>query len=384
MEEIIKKDLCTGCSACMNICPKNAIKMEENKEGFKYPVIDQEKCVNCGACKNVCPVINTKENYSINECYGGYNKNKESLLSRASSGSVFELIAKFVLNEKGIVIGAAFDSFNKLNHIAIDNITDLEKLKGSKYLQSNIGNIFSYIKNNIKTKKILFVGTPCQVGGLKSFLKKDYDNLICLDIVCHGVPSPKLFEKYIKELEEKNNDKVIDYNFRDKSISWQRFSTYIKFENKENNLCEPFVQNPYMNLFLSNVSLRQSCYNCNFKLQNRYSDITLGDFWGVQKKYPELYNKEGVSCILINTENGKKVFEIIKDELFYITCNLDSIIDGNPALVESPKIPSKRTDFFNEIDSLNVEELANKYKNKTNFFKKVYRYINRKLLKKKI
>ena len=361
MEKILDKDRCTGCNACKSICPKGAITMVEDNEGFLFPVINQEKCINCGLCKKTCPILNTKNNKSFNKWYYAYNKNEQEVLS-SSSGGIFSLLANSILDENGIVIGAMFDSNNKLKHVAITNEKDLSKLKGSKYLQSDLGNIFVYIKDNIKNNKILFVGTPCQVAGLKSFIKQDYNNLYCVDLVCHGVPSPKLFYKYINELEKEKNDKVINYNFRDKSTGWETYSNRISFKNKT-PIIELASNNYYMNLFLSDVVLRKSCYNCNFKLGNKYSDITLGDFWGIKKKYPKIYNKKGVSAIIINTSKGQEIFEKIKENLIFKSCYKEDIIDGNLSLIESAGFSKKRECFFDDLDKLNMKELSHKYNN---------------------
>ena len=359
MKEILEKSRCTGCSACASICPKGAIKLVEDNEGFKHPEIDQSKCINCGLCKRTCPVLNTEENSSLNRCYVAYNKNNE-MKKTSSSGGIFDAIARKVLSDNGIVIGAAFNDNMELEHIALEKIDDLEKLKGSKYLQSNINNMFSYIKEKINDKKILFVGTPCQVAGLHAYLKKDYDNLICIDLFCHGVPSPKLFNKYIKELEDDNSSKVVKYNFRDKKTGWDTYSNIASFEN-DNEISELQSNNSYMRLFLSDIALRESCYNCNFKIGNKYSDITLGDFWGVQKYYPEMYSKNGVSAIIINTEKGKLIFESISNDLEYKECKLEEIEDGNPSLKSSGKYPKKRKEFFENIDNLSIKRLEKKY-----------------------
>lgn len=366
MEEIVSKNKCTGCTACATICPKKAITLVEDNEGFKHPIIDKEKCINCGLCKKTCPVLNTKENKAINECYVAYNKDDKEK-EKASSGAIFSLVANYILDNNGIVIGAAFDNDNKLNHIAVTKKEELDILKGSKYLQSNLNNIFSFVKENIKDKKILFVGTPCQVAGLKAVVKND--NLLCLDIVCHGVPSPKLFEKYIKELEEENNDKLINYNFRDKSTGWDTYSNTAKFKNSQKT--ELAKDNNYMKLFLSDIALRESCYNCNFKIGNKYSDITLGDFWGIKNYYPEMYNKKGVSAIIINTEKGQEIFNELKNNLEYKECKLEKIISGNPSLKESGKYPQKREEFFKELDKKNIEYLSGKYQRKISLFRKI-------------
>lgn len=367
MEEIIDKKLCTGCTACMNVCPKEAISFKEEKDGFKYPVIDQDKCIDCGLCKRTCPVLNTKENKSINKCFVGYNKDSNERLN-ASSGSIFSLIANYVLDNNGIVVGAAFDENNHLNHIAIERKELLEPLRKSKYLQSDLGNIFTYIKEQIKIRKVLFVGTPCQVAGIKSFIKKS-NNLITIDLFCHGVPSPKLFEKYVKELENINNDILMNYDFRDNSTGWDSYSNKATFKNKE--IITDRRKNEYMKLFLSDIALRESCYNCNFKLGNKYSDITLGDFWGIKNHYPEMYNKEGVSAIIINTDLGIDIFNNIKKNLEYKDCDLDKILSGNSSLKTSSKRPVKRDLFFDELSNTNFTELTKKFQKKTSLYKKI-------------
>ena len=376
MEEIVEKKLCTGCTACMNICPKGAISFKEGKDGFKYPVIDQDKCIDCGLCKKACPVLNTKENNSLNKCYVGYNKDSNERLN-ASSGSIFSLIANYVLDNNGIVVGAAFDENNHLNHIAIESKELLGPLRKSKYLQSDLNNIFTYVKEQIKTRKVLFVGTPCQVAGIKSFIKNS-DNLITIDLFCHGVPSPKLFKKYIEELENRNNDKLVNYDFRDNSTGWDSYSNKAIFKNKE--IKEQSKDNSYMKLFLSDIALRESCYNCNFKLGNKYSDITLGDFWGIKNHYSEMYNKEGVSAIIINTELGKEVFNDIKDSLEYKECELDKIVSGNPSLIVSSKRPRKRMEVFNDIDNTSFTKLYKKYYKNNNILKRLKNKL-RKIIK---
>lgn len=358
MEKIVSNELCTGCTACMNICPKQAIKMMENSDGFKYPVIDKEKCINCELCIKTCPVLNTQDNNSLNECYVGYNKDNE-IRFNSSSGGIFSLIANYVLEQKGIIIGAAFNNENKLEHIAVEKNKDLRKLMGSKYLQSDLNDIYKYVRDNIKNRKILFVGTPCQVAGMKAFLKNDYDNLICVDLFCHGVPSPKLFFKYVQELEKEYNSSMINYNFRDKCTGWKNYSNVAEFNN--NRMTQSQGNNSYMKLFLSNVSLRESCFNCNFKIGNKYSDITIGDFWGIEKYYPKMDDDFGTSAIIINTVKGKKVFDSLKNMMIYEECKISEIIDYNPCLKESVIRPRKRNKFFKDLDKYSINKLEKKY-----------------------
>ncbi len=376
MKKVIEKKKCTGCSACANICPKNAITMIKDEEGFLHPEIDQVKCINCGLCQRTCPVLNTKTNEAINECYAGYAIDKD-ILKKSSSGGIFSIVANFILNKNGIVIGASLDNDLKLKHLAVEKSADLDKITGSKYIQSELGNIFKFVKEKVVDKKILFVGTPCQIAGLKAFLKKDFENLICIDVVCHGVPSANLFHKYIDELEQQENEKVDMIDFRDKSTGWSTYSTSIYYKTKK--ISHNHNEDQYMKLFLSDVALRECCYNCNFKLGNKYSDITLGDFWGITENYPEMYNKDGVSGIIINTDKGRIIFDTIKASLQYKECNIKEILDGNPSLKVSSNRPQNRDLFFKELDTTPISLLCKKYSKKEYLVKKILRKIKRML-----
>lgn len=381
--EVLKKHECYGCTACDNICPKDAIKMEYDIEGFKYPVIDKYNCIECGLCQKICPSINSKSSTSINKCYAAFNKNTEARLT-SSSGGIFDILSKYVLSQGGLVVGAAFDKNNNLSHIMIDDIKDLEKLKGSKYLQSNLNEVFNTIKSNIKDKKILFVGTPCQVSGLKSFLRKDFDNLYCCDVVCHGVPSSKVFKKYISELEVNNGRVINGVNFRDKKEGWENY--HISIKQEKNNYYINHHKDLYMKLFLSDICLRPSCYSCDFKLGNKYSDITLGDFWGINNYYPELNDKKGTSAIVVNTKKGDFLFDAIKDNLVYKECDINHILSGNPSLKYSSKIPDKREEFFIDLENgFTIKQLANKYIPKVSILRRIIRkskVIIKKIIKK--
>lgn len=373
MNEITKKELCTGCSACMNICPKNAISMEKDKEGFYYPKINQDKCIDCGACKRVCPILNTRKNIVLNNCYAGYNKRNDSLINKSSSGAIFEIFADYILNQNGIVVGAAFDNKKQLKHIAITSHNEINKLKGSKYIQSDLTNIFKFIRDNIKNKKILFVGTPCQVAGLKSYIKDDLNNLICIDLICHGVPSQNLFDKYILELEKKYKDVVIDYDFRNKITGWQNYSNTIIFKSKK--ISQLKSKNSYMKLFLSDVGLRRSCYKCNFKFGNKYSDLTLGDYWGVKKYHPKIYNEKGVSIIIINSALGNNIFQNINNQIVYEQTDINYIKKTNYSLFSSSVYTSKRENFYRDLEQMSFSDLIKKYSKKQNIVKKIIKKI---------
>ncbi len=349
-------DDCAGCGACINACPKNCITMEINDEGFAYPVIDYKKCVRCGKCLKVCPALNKKESIEP-MCYAV--KASDDVRLNSSSGGVFYHLAEKVLNKSGIVVGAAFDENMKLNHIVVDKKKDLIKLQGSKYLQSNINDIYKVVKDYLKEKKlVLFSGTPCQVKGLKLYLGKEYNNLYTVDIICHGVPSPLVYQKYIDKLENSNN-KVMEYNFRNKDIGWKEFSTKINYQDGTTTR-EKFSDNIYMKGFLRNLYLRKSCYNCQSNKFASGSDITLGDFWGIQEVMPEFDDDKGASLVFINSKNGEDLFNSTKKKFTIKKVKLSEVIKYNKALFMPAFINKNRSNFFENLDKVDIEENINK------------------------
>lgn len=374
MNEIVDMNKCSGCTACYNICPKGAIKMEKNSEGFFYPVVDQEKCIKCGLCKKVCPVNNNHEKEKEITAYACFNKNKEIRLD-SSSGGIFNLIAEYILDDNGIVFGAAFDEDYLVKHIYIDNKKDLEKLRKSKYLQSSLNDIFKSVKNFLKEdKKVLFTGTPCQIEGLKLFLQKNYDNLYTQDIVCHGVPSPKLWQKYL----ESKDEKIKDVNFRNKDNGWEDFNLKI------NDYAKHHQKDQYMRLFLSNLALRKSCYNCSSKKIYRVSDITLADFWGIDNVLPAFNDHFGTSLVVINSLKGKELFDSIKESLEYKEVDFMESIKENSAYNHSCKMPKGRLTIFNDLDKMDFDSIYKKYNLKKISFKKIISKMMPKQLKQKI
>lgn len=366
LEEVISREKCTGCSACLNSCQIGAIKMMVDKiEGFKYPIIDKSRCINCGICRRVCPSINTKQRPSLNKAYVAYAK-EENIRLESTAGGIFTLIANHILNSGGTVIGAAFDSENKLRHVAITDESGMKKLRGSKYIQSDINEIFSFVRNNLRYNRILFCGTPCQVAGLKSYITEDYNNLICIDMVCNGVSSPTLFSKYIMSLELQGS-KVLDVNFKDKSLNQIEPPITVKLEDK--NISERPQVNKYMKIVLTNVPLRPSCYSCNFKLGNRYADITLGNFPNVRRFHPKFDIKSGVSSMIVHTDLGVSIFEDIKNEIEYEESTIDNIVKVNPALAYSVRIPKKRAKFFKDLNYKSMDDLTKKYGKKGLFYR---------------
>lgn len=277
--KICDMDLCTGCTACFSSCAYDAITMIENSDGFMYPSIDPNKCTKCNICKIKCPANNVIfHNKSLPECYAVMAS--DELRYNSSSGAVFPVLAEYVIANNGLVCGAAFDRKMNLEHCIVDNVLDLEGLKGSKYLQSGLGNIFREIKVHLeKDRLVMFTGTPCQNAGLVNFLGKEYDNLILVDFICHGVPSQLVFKKYLEDLDI--TDDIVDINFRDKRDGWN-IGHFIRTIITKNDVKYSVKdeEDDFIIAFMGNISLRKCCHNCNFCKITRIADFTMGDFWG--------------------------------------------------------------------------------------------------------
>ena len=370
MIEIKTKEDCCGCYACYNICPKECITMESDSEGFWYPKIDKNKCIDCNLCEKVCPIIN-KFNSSLYEekSYAVFNKN-EKIRLESSSGGIFSILAEYVINNHGSVYGAAFDEEFNVKHIKINNLQDIKLLRGSKYVQSKIEDVFKFIKSDLKNDKlVLFTGTPCQVAGLKSFLQKKYNNLILMDIVCHGVPSPLVWQQYINELKQNYKQNIKNVYFRDKSTGWKTYS--IKFLFDKDEYKNIGFKDIYMKGFLNDVYLRPSCYNCNFKGIERISDITIADFWGIENVLPKMDDDKGTSLIVIHSEKGKQLFDELSEKMILNEVNLNEAIKYNPSMIKSVKYNEKRNSFFAELSfGKELTDLIRKY-TKISFGKRV-------------
>lgn len=362
MIKITDKEKCCGCHNCALVCPKNCITMKEDKEGFLYPVVDEGKCVDCGICEKSCPIISpVNNNKKLNDItsYAAYSKDNDIRLN-SSSGGMFTHLASNVINAGGVVFGAAFDEEFGVHHICVDNIDNLDKLRGSKYLQSIVGNSFKEAEEYLKSgRKVYFSGTPCQISALLKYLKKDYDNLITQDFICHGVPSPKIWKYYIKYQENLNYSKIQNAGFRNKAEGWNDFSLFFDFANNTKYI-NIFSNDIYMKVFLSNYCLRPSCYNCSFKTMTRPSDITLADFWGIQNIMPEMDDDKGTSLLCINSDKGKMLFDEIKNDTVYKTVSLEEAVKFNPSMTCSSPLPPKRNYFMQNVSESNFDEVAKK------------------------
>lgn len=350
------KELCCGCGACQAICPKQAIEMKEMENGFIYPMVNYEKCIDCGLCQKVCHFTDPKELLHVPmEVYAATNID-ENKRNQSSSGAVFPVFAEKVIKENGVVYGAAYQRMDgqlTLRHIGVSSLKGLERLKGSKYFQSNISDSYKKAKDHLEDgKKVLFTGTPCQIAGLKSFLSREYDNLLTIDIVCHGVPSQRMFHDFMDYLEKKWKTKIMDFSFRAKERGWRDYYMRVTTSSKKKRYS--FARNhAYYQYFLEVVNHRENCYDCPFACKERTGDITIGDYWGIEEAHPEIRDswkqesKNGISCILLNTPKGKKAFMEVSGQLKLHKSDFERAAKANGPLHHPSEKPQKRDYILN-------------------------------------
>ena len=369
MVKIKNKKDCSGCSACYSICPVNAIEMRQDNEGFYYPIIN-DNCIKCGACNKVCPCLNTKVNNNKErpEVFAAWSLDYNNKLESSSGGCFFE-IAKYIIGKGGVVVGAAYDKQLNVIHKIVKTEQELICLRGAKYVQSTIGNIFREIMDHIKQDKmVFFVGTPCQVAGLNSYLGyKKNDKLYTADLICHGVPSPKVYNKYLLELERKYKSKPIKMNFRDKTTGWNRYSLKVEFENGK-KILDNIQENVYMRGFLQNIYLRPSCYDCKFRGFPRVADFTLGDFWRIKEKKENLDDDTGTSELIVNSVKAEALLNEMHNSIHREQIDLDFGIKVNHCLNHNVKQPENRDSFFKELDNQTLFKLSKKYFKRTSIY----------------
>lgn len=357
---------CSSCGACANVCGRNAISMQLDVEGFYRPEIDLEKCVRCGACERICPwnneVLNPNKSSKNPQTLAAFAKD-ESIRLQSSSGAIFSILAERILENGGVVIGVAQITPTHFGHIVVENKEDLGKLRGSKYVQADANFTYKEVRSLLKSgRSVLFSGTPCQVAALYAVLGNTATsvNLFTVDIVCHGTPSVKVFEKYIKELEKEESAIVETSRFRDKRKGWNGYMLHHCFKSGK-FVSEHHNQSKYMRLFLSRICQNLSCDDCHYRKLPRVADITLGDYWGVSKYHPEMDDDKGTSVVLLNTEHGKALFESVADKVFQCDSKVEHAIAGNPCIVRSSKSHPKRTEFFANLDKYTLDQLIKMY-----------------------
>lgn len=381
MIDIKEKKDCCGCSACVQRCPKSCISMREDNEGFLYPEVNKEICIDCGLCEKVCPVINQSEERKPMAVYAAKHKDDRIRLA-SSSGGVFTAIAESVIDEGGVVFGARFDKNWSVIHGYTETKEGLAAFRGSKYVQSRIDESYKDAEAFLKTgRKVLFSGTPCQIAGLKRFLRKEYDNLLTVDFICHGVPSPGVWREYLKEetarqcgekdtvlSHPKNNSEDVhieNISFRDKRLGWKRYSFALTFSTANGSgvkktvlLSEPLNKNIFLRGFLADLYLRPSCYACPAKKFKSGSDVTIGDFWGVQNVMPEIDDDKGISVMFLNRENIN--FDLRLSVLNLRETSYEDVVRFNSALVHSSVLSENRNLFFSSRQ-LDLKERIQRY-----------------------
>lgn len=323
--------------------------MKQDEEGFFYPAVDPARCIDCGLCERVCPMLRQQTQQPMTGgAYAAYTAD-DALREKSSSGGVFSVLAEEILSRGGVVAGAAFDDGLMVHHILVDNEKDLEQLRGSKYVQSRMEDTYLWVREQLqKRRPVLFTGVACQVAGLKAFLGKEYDNLYTVDVLCHGVPSPKVWQQYLREQEADHGEKPAAVAFRDKRTGWRRYSISVQFSGTE--YCRPGGEDRYMQLFLGDICLRPACHSCRFKAFPRQSDLTIGDAWGIEKQMPELDDDRGASVILVNSEKGQKLLDRISDRLVYRQGKLDALLPPDADSRRSVKAHPNRAKFFAGLD----------------------------------
>ncbi len=356
MITIHDKMKCTGCTACASICPVQCIEMKTDEEGFRYPSVDLDLCIHCNQCESVCEVLNPPQRKPFDTKYLSGKTDSLKEQRRSASGGAFHALASAVLKRGGLVYGAGYDDENLPCHMCISDVDDLCRLQGSKYVESDLGNTFQTIKEVLsedEAKEILFSGTPCQVNGLRKFLRKDYENVYYVEIICHGIASRKIYAKFKHDFEKKNG-KVETINFRSKALAGWSPATF-EIHTKKKKYQEIFYKTDYGRGFGIGLFARPSCFQCPFAKLERTSDLTLGDYWNVPK---EEYDENGLSLILVNTSKGEQLVDKTENLLVH-TADKDRALEGNPRIYSSLKEPEERHDVL--ASDRSFKEIVDQY-----------------------
>lgn len=377
---MVSKRDCTGCAACVAVCSRKAMRMEQAADGFFYPVIDAQLCVDCGRCRSVCPVISRDNGDTgyIKAC--AVKHTDEVIRARSSSGGAFSALAGQVLGCGGVVFGAALNDELRLCHICVETIEGLACLRGSKYLQSDVQQAYCGVKEYLDVDRpVLFSGTPCQVAGLRAFLGKEYPNLLTVDFICHGVPSPVMWDSYLSYRQKQSGDRVVGASFRDKCTGWKKFSMRLDYSRGE-SCAQDLSRDLYLKGFLSNLFLRRSCYRCSFKGGGGGSDITLADGWGIERIAPELNDDKGLSLVLVNTPAGERWLEQAAQMLEMLSVPAHQMLSSNRSYYESAEYSLLQFFAVRDCSRLDFDKLIKKYCQLTKP-KRAARYFGRKAAK---
>lgn len=363
MIEITEKQNCCGCTACAAICPKDCIKMQEDTEGFLYPVVNTKKCVECGACERACPILNPRpEKVFEQAAYVVQNKN-ENILRESTAGGAFTAIADYVLRQEGVVFGVELGKDLVARHVYIEQETELSRFRNSKYVQSYVGeDTFRNVKSFLdKGRTVCFSGTLCQIEGLKNYLKKEYDNLITVDVVCRAVPSPLIFRKYVEYQEKKLEGSIANVRFRDKYYGYKYSTMNVITDKNQGNYHQGVESEPWLRAFFPNICDRSSCHSCQFRKQYRISDFTIWDCFHVGRFSKELDNDKGATRVLVHTEKGRKFFDEIRDNFLLFQTTPENIVAGAREMKKSVSPNERRQEFFEDASRLNGTHLFQKY-----------------------
>lgn len=376
MIHINDKHDCCGCAACVQICPKSCIKFDEDEQGFRYPLVDKNICVDCGLCENVCPVLNQSEPKQPLKVCAAKNPD-DRIRMKSSSGGIFTMIAEFIISQGGVVFGARFDEKWEVEHAYAETIQGIEQFRGSKYVQSRVGITYKQAKDFLNAgRKVLYTGTPCQIAGLKKYLRKAYDNLYTIDVVCHGVPSPLVWRTYINDMSES----ISSISFRDKSTGWNNYSVSIVSEGGDNLLYQLHHDNLYMKAFLNDLCLRPSCFACPAKSGKSTSDLTIADYWGVANILPEIDDNKGISLLLLHSSRANELLYSLN--LQVIETDYQSALSGNPS-IERSVIENRYVNLFWEYFKVDGIKRINNIiqKMRPNIFTRVKGKIKRQIKK---
>lgn len=359
----VEKTKCCGCTACQHACPQNAITMKEDKQGFKYPEIDVLRCTHCGLCRKICPFTMLKKSATPHyQVFAARHKSK-AVLERSSSGGMFTAFSDYVLDRGGTVYGCKYDSDFKLVHLRVADRSGRDSLCGSKYVQSDLGDCYVQIREDLTDgKDVCFIGTPCQCAGLQSFLTKtDHSKLVTVALICHGVPSPKLFREYLDYCNEKRKAKITDYEHRPKHRHWGHIERARFIYDNGDSDSDSVLSQGWKWLFYSNAALRPCCYECPWAKGGHTADVTVGDYWGIEECMPDFYDRMGVSAVLINTPKGEYVFDEVADTLEIRRSCFEDVIKKNPNLTAPSKPLTDREKFWSVYRQKGFSALIARY-----------------------